>query len=277
MKTTLLMGLAAVLLRASPALAETPPEAAAAPAAAPAAKAEAPAALDAAGHARVMDELWKKREPNTEGFKQNVAAVKAAVTAFPEDAGVLWRASRWSYWEAEMSTVSAMRERSGKAGWDLAEKSLLKDPSSLEAHHWAAVNCGTYGDAIGVLKALTNGIEGKLRKHLDLVVEKKPSYENGGPLVTLGRYYFKLPWPKHDAKKSIEALRGALKIEPRNGRAKVFLAEVLLDEDSDNAKDAMKLVDEVIALPLGAYDAPEEAYNQRLAKELKPKIQEKLK
>jgi len=77
-------------------------------------------------------------------------------------------------------------------GWDYGEKAVTKDDNSLDAHYWAAVSLGTYGDTIGVVKALTKGIEGKFRKHLDLLVDKKPSYEFGGPLVTLGRYYFKL-------------------------------------------------------------------------------------
>jgi hypothetical protein len=57
----------------------------------------------------------------------------------------------------------------------------------------------------------------------------------------------------------------------------VYLAEVLFDEDTDNAKEALKLLDEVGAQAPGAYDAPEERLQQKVAKELKLKIEEKLK
>lgn len=232
--------------------------------------------LDLPAKLKELDELYTRRDA-PEAIKESDAALKTLLAAAPDDVGVNWRAARWHFWLSELATTRAAKERLSKSGWDLAERAVAKDPSSVDAHYWGAATCGTYGDQIGILKALTNGIEARFRKHLDFVVEKQPGYDNAGPLLTLGRYYYKLPWPKHDAKKSIENLKAALKLSPKCARARVYLAEVLFDEDTDNAKEALRLLDEVGAQAPGTYDAPEERLQQKAAKELKLKIEEKLK
>jgi tetratricopeptide (TPR) repeat protein len=229
---------------------------------------------EAASYYPELDELHRRRdEPEVPARIERL--LTEASEAHPEDVGVLWRNARWHFWKADTAEAGRTKEKLSKAGWDLAERALGQQPESIDARYWAAANCGTYGETIGVVTALSKGIEGKFRKNLDYVVEKAPGYEWGGPLLTLGRYYAKLPWPKRDRKKAIQNLRAALEKNPTNLRARVYLAEVLLDDDEP--RQALELVEEVLAAQPGRYDAPEERHAQRLARGLKTRIEEELK
>lgn len=229
---------------------------------------------DAASYFAELDDLYRRRD-QAQAPARIEQLIAAASKAYPEEPGMLWRAARWQFWKADTAESDRAKEGLAKTGWELAERAVKKEPNSIEARYWAAVNCGTYGDAIGVLNALSKGIEGKFRGNLDFVVEKQPGFENSGPLLTLGRYYGKLPWPKRDRKKAVENLRGAIKLSPKNLRARVFLAEVLLDDGQ--AKEALKVIDEVLAPGAGGNDIPEDGLMLKLARALKPKIEEELK
>jgi hypothetical protein len=65
-----------------------------------------------------------------------------------------------------------------------------------------------------------------------------------------------MPWPKYDEKKARASYAKAMQINPYNLRARVFLAELMLEEDQP--AEARRLLEEVINAPLGKYDAPEE-------------------
>jgi tetratricopeptide (TPR) repeat protein len=91
-------------------------------------------------------------------------------------------------------------------------------------------------------------------------------YFSGGIFTAWGRFYFKLPWPKYDARHSEQMLRKALRVNPDNVRARVFLAE--LYEKEGHPREARKLLQEAIAHQPGSYDPPEERWAQRLARDV---------
>jgi hypothetical protein len=84
-----------------------------------------------------------------------------------------------------------------------------------------------------------------------------------------------LPWPKYDAKKSEAAYKRALELNPYNLRARVYWAELMLEED--DPQSALRLLDEVEKATVGHYDAPEERRAKLLGQMLRPKVQEELK
>jgi predicted Zn-dependent protease len=127
-----------------------------------------------------------------------------------------------------------------------------------------------------VVKALTQGMEGKFTGRLKKAGELDPKYQHGGVDVAWGRFYEKLPWPKRDRKKAEEHLRRVLtQINPNNLRARVFLADTLAHDN--RAAEAKRLLEEVAAAQPGRYDAPEERRAKALGTALLPEVLKQLK
>lgn len=220
----------------------------------------------------VLDELWTRRD-DADALRRAEKELADARAVAPSDAGVLWRAARFHFWQAEVLDDSRARVAASQQGWDEAERALAVMPESADARYWAAAACGTYAEAIGVLAALAKGLEAKFRKDLDWVVQRAPGYERGGPLLTLGRYWAQLPWPKRDRKKAVQYLRAALEAHPENLRARLYLADVLRTEGGPARREAARLVEEILSASPGHYDAPEEKLIQKRAKALKAEIE----
>jgi tetratricopeptide (TPR) repeat protein len=53
-------------------------------------------------------------------------------------------------------------------------------------------------------------------------------YDGAGPLRAMGRYWYKLPWPKRDIKKSVQYLKEAVEAASFSMRGRVYLAESYL-------------------------------------------------
>lgn len=222
-----------------------------------------------------LDELWTRRD-EPEAIRQTDAVLAEALREAPDEPALLWRAARARFWMAEVAEDPKARQAVARQGWDDAERALAKQPDLADAHYWAAATSGTYAEAKGVLAALAEGLEAKFRKHLDWAVERAPDYDYGGPLLTLGRYWAQLPWPKRDRRKALQSLRMALQRHPENLRARLYLAEVLRGEKGAERREALKLVEEILTATPGAYDAPEERLIQRRARALRPEIEREL-
>jgi hypothetical protein len=96
----------------------------------------------------------------------------------------------------------------------------------------------------------------QVRERITRAEALDPRYASGGIPVAWGRYYAKMPWPKYDEKKARASYAKAMQINPNNLRARVFLAELMLEEDQP--AEGRRLLEEVINAPVGKYDAPEE-------------------
>lgn len=204
-----------------------------------------------------IDALYRQRDDPAALGEQRRLCDDAAARA-PADFEVQWRASRVYFWLSDdPSQGNEERSRLGKIGWDYAERAVALDPRRPEGHYWAAVSIGSYALGLGVMKALTMGLEDKFKTRLQRASELAPAYNNGGVDVAWGRFYEKLPWPKRDRKKAEQHLRLVLTQQnPNSLRARVFLADTLAHDN--RAAEAKRLLDEVAAAPLGRYDVAEE-------------------
>jgi len=212
------------------------------------------------------DEQWKVRDqPGV--LDQIRAELEQAHKLAPDDYGVLWRLARLDFWVSDdMTLPETERSRLGKAAWELGDRAAALNPNGVEGWYFAALGMGNYSLGIGILKALGEGIEGKFRERLSKAEKIDPLYHEGGIYNAWGRFYFKLPWPKYDAKKSEQNLRKSIQINPSNVRGRVFLAELYMKEG--HPTEARKLLEEALAHEPGAYDAPEERRSQKRAREL---------
>jgi len=245
-----------------------------APAAAPSAPPPAATMSLPAQLARI-DELHRRRDDHA-AWAEEQQLVQAALARAPNDYGVLWRAARVYFWLSDDPNASSdQRSKWGQQGWDLAERAIAVNPNDVAGHYWAAVTMGNYALGLGLMKALAKGMEGKFKERLKRAGELGPQYEHGAIDLAWGRFYDKLPWPKRDRKKAQQYLRGALQAHPDNLRARVFLAQSLMEDDQ--APEAKRLLDEVAAAQPGKYDAPEERRAKLLGQRTMPQLLAKLK
>ena len=243
-----------------------------APVVAPAAP--APAMSLPAQIARI-DELHRRRDDHA-AWTEEQQLVQATLARAPNDYGVLWRAARLYFWLSDDPNVTSdQRSKWGQQGWDLAEHAIAVNPHDVAGHYWAAVTMGNYALGLGLMKALAKGMEGKFKDRLKRAGELGPQYEHGAIDLAWGRFYDKLPWPKRDRKKAQQYLRGALQAHPDNLRARVFLAQSLMEDDQ--APEAKRLLDEVAAAQPGKYDPPEERRAKLLGQRAMPELLAKLK
>jgi tetratricopeptide (TPR) repeat protein len=217
------------------------------------------------GRFAAHDAAWLHRdEPGA--LDRLRAELESAEKETPGDYETLWRSARLYSWLSDDPAISDdEKSRLGKIGWEIAEKAVAADGSRVEGWHYAAVNMGNYSLGIGILKALSKGIEGKFKDRLSHAEKIAPTFSDGAIPTAWGRFWFKLPWPKYDGKKSEQALQEALRQNPDNVRARVYLADLYLKEDED--EKARAELERAAAAEPGRYDAPEERRYQALARQ----------
>jgi len=193
------------------------------------------------------------------------ARLEEADRDHPNDYAVLWRLARMYAWTSDDPAITDKeKSKLGKEGWDLGERAIAADPTRVEGWHYCAINMGQYSLGIGILTALAQGIEGKFKDRLSHAEKIDPKFSGGAIPTAWGRFWYKLPWPKYDARKSEAAFREALRINPDNVRARVYLADLYGDEGHDD--EARKQLEKAAAGEPGRYDAPEERRYQDVAR-----------
>jgi tetratricopeptide (TPR) repeat protein len=224
----------------------------------------APAAAVAAALSRA-DAAYALRDEAGQ-LDEETAALEAAARVAPADAGVLWRQARHQAWLSEDPAIPKERKSElGKVAWDLADRAAAVDPTRVEPWFYAMSGIGNYSLGIGVISALARGIEGKFRDRLGRAEKVDPAFDRGAIPCAWGRFFYELPWPKHDAKKSEQALRTAMAMNPDNVRAHVYLGDLHLDEG--RKAEARAEYQAALAKPPGQYDAPEERRWQGVARQ----------
>ena len=227
---------------------------------------------DAAETAAKLDALYAKRDTPAE-LKELKKATDEAVSQYPQDYGVLWRASRTYYWLADGATGD-QKTNYGKQSWDLGERAVKLKPDAVEGNYYTAIGLGMYSQGVGILSALSQGLEGKFNDRLDVALKKDPAFDHAGPLIAKGRYYYELPWPKRDMRKSIATLIKATETDPKALRAWLYLAESQLKDDK--VKAAQGSIQKVLEGSVD-YNPPEGRRIKERAKPVKAEIDEKLK
>ena len=230
----------------------------------------APAAAPPTNVSNRADTLHQRRDaPGV--LAEERALLEGALGRAPGDYGLLWRMARACFWLSDDPGIdNDARSKWGKLGWDWAERAITANPAAAEGYYWAAVNMGSYALGLGVVRALTLGLEGKFKDRLERAGALAPGYQFGGVDLAWGRFYEKLPWPKRDHKKAEEHLRRVLKLFPANLRARVFLADTLIE--TGRGAEAKQWLDQVAAAKVGAYDAPEERRAKALGDGLRARL-----
>jgi hypothetical protein len=213
-----------------------------------------------AGWKEQFDELWKKRDqPGVE--KKLNAILKDQLSAEPGSFEANWRQASLLNWQAN-GAEGDFKAGLGKAAWTSGDRAITAKPDDVRGHYNSGVGVGLYSEGVGILTALSQGLEGKFRDRLQAALRIDKDYLDGAPQVVWGRYFYKLPWPKRDVGESIKVLTEAVKAHPTNLRAKIYLADSLADDGK--GEEAKKLVQEVLNAT-GGDDPPEEKRLKDLA------------
>jgi tetratricopeptide (TPR) repeat protein len=254
------------MLAAAPALTGAAEAPAAAPAAPAADAARQPEPAEVRSLLAETDALYDQRD--APGVAERIRdRLEQAEKLAPDDYEVLWRLSRIYFWLADDPALpDAEKSKLGKRGWEYGDRATQANPTRVEGWDFAAAGMGNYALGIGIFKALRQGIEGKFKERLSRAEQIDENFQNGSIQTAWGRFWFKLPWPKYDGKKSERALLAALKKNPDNVRARVYLADLYRKEGHRDA--ATEQLTKAVAGEPGRYDAPEERRCQRVAREM---------
>jgi len=247
------------------ALAGDPTAPAGTPAAGPSAAAGAVASpADLASLLAEADAAYARRdEPGK--FEELKDRLQRAEKLAPADYGVLWRISRLYFWICDDAAIGdEERTRLGKIGWEYGDRATAVNPGGVEGWFYASSGVGYFSLGMGVVKALLQGMEGKYKERLSRAEQIDPSFSAGGIQDSWGRFYYELPWPKYDAGESERHLLNAIRVNPNDLRARLYLAELYIKED--HPKEARAMLQKILARTPGVYDAPEERRIQERAR-----------
>lgn len=239
----------------------------------PALAQDAAPAPDAAAFVTKLDELWKGRDA-AESTRENDAVIRDALKAFPSDYELLWRAARIRWWVADGLTDEKLKKQIAKEGWNYAKRAVEAKPQGAEGKYYTALNIGAYSQAVGILKALSEGLEGQFVENLDFAIKNNEPFDRYGGHTAKGRYHWELPWPKRDLGKSKAELQKSIDKQPEHLRNYYYLADTLL-KDGD-AKAAKVEIDKALN-GAEAYDPAEARRVKAWAKGLAAKIDDALK
>jgi hypothetical protein len=206
-----------------------------------------------AGWREQFDELWRRRdEPGME--KQLEQILQQALAVEPRSFEGNWRLASLYNWEADVKEGDE-KAALGKKAWETGDKAIAADASKVRGHYNAGVGIGLYSEGVGIITALSQGLEGKFRDRIQAALRIDKDYLDGAPQVVWGRYFFKLPWPKRDVGQATKVLTEVMRAHPTNLRAKLYLADCYADDDK--VEEGRKLAQQVLDATAGT-DPPEE-------------------
>lgn len=212
-----------------------------------------------------IDALWRERGDPAKA-EEGIRLAQSALAAKPEDVERTFRLARAELWVGDgLENNDDRKQKLGREVWDLGDRMVKAKPAWVGGHYYAAAGIGIYSQAVGILKALGEGLESKFNERLDKAIEIDPRFQKEMPLIAKGRYFFELPWPKRNLGKSATWYRKALVANPNNLRATAWLAETLWrDGDVAGAKAQLAKVAEA----QDPDDPAEEARVKSIAKKI---------
>ena len=183
---------------------------------------------------REGDLLWQARAEEGKALS-SIDAYKRVLAIDDDNYDACWKIARSYFFLGDaLPEADEMRDRHremGEQGMPYAKKALGVNPGGIEGHYYYALCIAEYSIGISIVKALAKGLGPEYEKHVGRAMEIDRLYDGAGPLRAMGRYWYKLPWPKRDIKKSIQYLKEAAAAAPFSMRGRVYLAESYLKED----------------------------------------------
>ena len=193
--------------------------------------ATAPLPAGAAGPPRAPDELLRefdslwphRKEP---GVLDHIT--KLGATAFRDDPrsyGAAWRLAKVYCWRSQSVKNPEEIKKAALQGIHYGDIARELNPDGVEGQFLYAFAVGIYGTNVGMAEVIFKGLASKFETAVKRAYDLDKHYEDGSPIVALGRYYFELPWPLRDLDRSLAYLEEARSSHPNSMFGRVYLAE----------------------------------------------------
>ena len=146
----------------------------------------------------------------------------------------------------------------GKKGMEYGEKAIELEPEKIEGHYYFGLSAGTYSDGVSIIKALKEGLKGSTQDAFYEAYDIDKMYDIGGPMLAIGRFWHKLPFPLRNKKRAEKYYKERYEYFPDDPEGLVYYAELLIDRKKK--KEAKPLLEKAI---MG-----DEPFYSKLAKEM---------
>ncbi|MFI5397960.1 MAG: tetratricopeptide repeat protein [Candidatus Binatia bacterium] len=171
-----------------------------------------------------LDRLWTERA-HSEAVEHAVTVGTQAFEEYPSSYDLAWRLAR-AYWrKGDLATDASRRRHAYATARRYAETAAQLDPGRVEGHCYYALTTGDYGGTLSILGAITEGIGSTFEREIKRAYDLNRDFDHGSPMLALGRYYFKLPWPKRDLDQSRHYLEKLKQRHPGALLGRIYLAE----------------------------------------------------
>jgi tetratricopeptide (TPR) repeat protein len=120
------------------------------------------------------------------------------------------------------------------------------------------LSAGTYSDGVSIIKALKEGLKGSTQDAFYEAYDIDKMYDIGGPMLAIGRFWHKLPFPLRNKKRAEKYYKERHEYFPDDPEGLVYYAELLIDRRKK--KEAKPLLEKAI---MG-----DEPFYSNLAKEM---------
>jgi tetratricopeptide (TPR) repeat protein len=233
------------------------------------------AAMPLAAQVAEGDAQWAARAEGSQNGHARPARVDAAIAAYQRaiaanandlDAhGKLLRALRFKgayvavttdekkavYAQAKKAGEAAIARLQTKGTEKVVANANRTVPGAGEIFFWDAVNWGEWALVYGKLAAVKEGAADRIKRESTIAMLIDPKMEAGGPARVLGRLHDQTPhvpfitgWASN--KEAVKFLKQSLAIDPTNKITKLFLAEAMVDDNSDTKPAAVQMLRDVV-------------------------------
>ncbi len=215
------------------------------------------------------DDLIDKGERQTGAeqigtYKSALEILDQAVTKQPDNFAANWKtaeACRLYGEQAREQKIANWEDvcaEYGKKGMHYAERAIDLEPDKVQGYYYYGLCTGTYSDGVGLFTALREGLKNKVQKNLETAFQIDKSYDDGGPMVALGRFWQVVPWPYTDEDKAMKYYREFQNTpyfdNPDRVEAHVYMAEILVDERGKKPKaEARQLLTQALEISKDPY------------------------
>ncbi len=236
------------------------------------------------------DQHWNLRADGSQSGHAKADNVNAAIAAYqkaiatdPNDLEARWkllRALRFKgayvaasndekkqiYAQAKKAgeeTLTVLDKRLATKGINSASKATEQQvadaaktiPGASEIFLWDAINWGEWALAYGKFAAAREGAADRIRREATIANLIDPKLEGGSPSRVLGRLHDQTPripfitgWAS--SKDAVKFLNDSLKVDPTNKITIVFLAEAMVNNNSDTRPQAVQMLKTAVTAPI---------------------------
>lgn len=145
-------------------------------------------------------------------LKANYEKAAKLATDAPQDYALNWQAAHTarSYGNFLVSNeVPGWKDTArvvAKEGMKFGEIAFKLNPTGIEGWYYYGLCVGTYSDCVSIVKALTEGLKGKTQMGFENAYKFDKTYDTGGPILALGRFWQVLPGIAGQDRKKAEQL-----------------------------------------------------------------------